>query len=88
MPTRTAVWNKVVAEAASGDDPYRAESLGAFAKGAEFAFAVPSIPEWVESTNLVFPELQAAIVGDKTVKEALDDAHEAVDELMKESGHY
>jgi multiple sugar transport system substrate-binding protein len=88
LPTRTAVWNKVVAEAASGDDPYRAESLGAFAKGAEFAFAVPSIPEWVESTNLVFPELQAAIVGDKTVKEALDDAHEAVDELMKESGHY
>ena len=88
LPTRSAVWEANVAAAQAGDDAFRAEALAAFAAGAEYAFAVPPIPEWGESTNLVFPELQAAIVGDKTVQEALDDAAEAVDELMRESGYY
>ncbi|SMX38217.1 ABC transporter substrate-binding protein [Octadecabacter ascidiaceicola] len=88
LPTRTAVWEANIAAAEAGDDPFRAEALAAFAAGAEYAFAVPAIPEWGESTNLVFPELQAAIVGDKTVEEALNDAAEAVDELMRESGYY
>ena len=88
LPTRTAVWEANVAAAQAGDNAFRAEALAAFAEGAKYAFAVPPIPEWGESTNIVFPELQAAIVGDKTVKEALDDAAEAVDELMRESGYY
>lgn len=88
LPTRTAVWEANVAAAQAGDDAFRAEALAAFAEGAKYAFAVPPIPEWGESTNIVFPELQAAIVGDKSVKEALDDAAEAVDELMRESGYY
>lgn len=88
LPTRSAVWDANVKAAKAGDDAFRAESLAAFAAGAEFAFAVPPIPEWTETTNIVFPELQAAIVGDKTVKEALDDAQAAVDELMRESGYY
>ena len=88
LPTRSAVWEANVAAAKAGDDAFRAESLAAFAEGAKYAFAVPPIPEWGETTNIVFPELQAAIVGDKSVKEALDDAAEAVDELMRESGYY
>jgi len=88
LPTRTAVWEANVAAAQAGDDPFRAEALAAFAEGAKYAFAVPPIPEWGESTNIVFPELQAAIVGDKSVKDALDDAAEAVDELMREAGYY
>lgn len=88
LPTRSAVWEANVAAAKSGDDPFRAEALEAFAAGAEYAFAVPPIPEWGETTNIVFPELQAAILGDKTVEEALNDAAEAVDELMRDSGYY
>ena len=88
LPTRSAVWEANVAEAQAGDDAFRAESLAAFAEGAKFAFAVPPIPEWGETTNLVFPELQAAILGDKTIEEALNDAAAAVDELMRESGYY
>jgi multiple sugar transport system substrate-binding protein len=88
LPTRSAVWDANVAAAQAGDDPFRAEALAAFAEGAKYAFAVPPIPEWGESTNIVFPELQAAIVGDKTVAQALDDAAAAVDELMRESGYY
>ena len=88
LPTRTAVWDANLVAAKNGGDAYKAESLAAFAEGAKFAFAVPKIPEWGETTNLVFPELQAAIVGDKTVKQALDDAAAAVDALMRESGYY
>lgn len=88
LPTRIAVWDANVKAAQVGDDAFRAESLAAFAAGAKFSFAVPSIPEWTETTNIVFPELQAAILRDKTVKEALDDAQAAVDELMRESGYY
>ncbi len=88
LPTRTAVWATNVEAAQNGDDAFRAEALAAFAEGAKHAFAVPPIPEWGESTNIVFPELQAAIVGDKTVEEALNDAAEGVDELMREAGYY
>ncbi|MFY0679558.1 MAG: extracellular solute-binding protein [Thalassovita sp.] len=88
LPTRSAVWEANVAAAKAGDDAFRAEALAAFAQGAEYAFAVPPIPEWGETTNIVFPELQAAIVGDKSVEDALNDAAEAVDELMRESGYY
>jgi multiple sugar transport system substrate-binding protein len=88
LPTRTAVWEANVEAAQAGDDPFRAEALAAFAEGAKYAFAVPPIPEWGETTNIVFPELQAAIVGDKSVEEALNDAYEGVDELMRESGYY
>ncbi|WP_371168165.1 extracellular solute-binding protein [Aliiroseovarius sp. 2305UL8-7] len=88
LPTRSAVWDANVAAAQAGDDAFRAEALAAFAEGAKYAFAVPPIPEWGESTNIVFPELQAAIVGDKSVQEALDDAAASVDELMRESGYY
>lgn len=88
LPTRSAVWEKNIAIAKTGDDPFRVQVLETFAEASKYAFAVPAIPEWIESTNMVFPELQAAIVGDKTVEQALNDAAEAVDELMQESGYY
>jgi multiple sugar transport system substrate-binding protein len=88
LPTRTAVWEANLAAARAGDDAFRAEALAAFAEGAKYSFAVPPIAEWVESTNIVFPELQAAIVGDKTVAEALNDAAAEVDEMMQDAGHY
>jgi len=88
LPTRTAVWEANLSAARAGDDAFRAEALAAFAEGAKYSFAVPPIAEWVESTNIVFPELQAAIVGDKTVEEALNDAAAEVDEMMQDAGHY
>lgn len=86
MPTRTAVWETVVA--AAQDDPYRAEVLSAFQQAATHAFPAPQTPYWSEATNLIFPELQAAILGDKTIDQALEAASEAVDEMMQENGVY
>lgn len=86
LPTRTAVWDYVSEQAKS--DPYRSEVLAAFKETAATAFAVPPTPLWIEATNLIYPELQAAILGDKTVDEALADAADAVDGLMREEGVY
>ncbi|WP_417248286.1 ABC transporter substrate-binding protein [Celeribacter sp.] len=86
LPSRTAVWDYVSEQAA--DDPYRAEVLAAFKETAASAFAVPPTALWIEATNLIYPELQAAILGDKTVDEALEDAAEAIDEMMVEEGVY
>ncbi|MCC9620395.1 sugar ABC transporter substrate-binding protein [Thalassospira sp. MA62] len=86
LPSRTAVWDYISEQAK--DDPYRSEVLEAFKETAATAFAVPPTPLWIESTNLIYPELQAAILGDKTVDEALEDAADAVDELMQEEGVY
>jgi multiple sugar transport system substrate-binding protein len=86
LPTRTAVWDYVIAQAAS--DPYKAEVLAAFQETAKTAFPVPKTPYWIEASNLIYPELQAAILGDKTVDEALQSASDAVDGLMRENGVY
>ncbi len=86
LPTRTAVW-EYVTEQAAGDE-FRSEVLAAFKETAKTAFAVPATPLWIEATNLIYPELQAAILGDMTVDEALEAAAEAVDEMMREEGVY
>lgn len=86
LPSRTAVWD-YVSEQAKGD-LYRSEVLAAFKETAATAFAVPPTPYWIEATNLIYPELQAAILGDKSIDEALADASEAVDDLMQEEGVY
>lgn len=86
LPTRSAVW-EYVTEQAAGDE-FRSEVLAAFKETAKTAFAVPATPLWIEATNLIYPELQAAILGDMTVDEALEAAAEAVDEMMREEGVY
>ncbi|SEC19588.1 sugar ABC transporter substrate-binding protein [Rhodobacter sp. 24-YEA-8] len=86
LPSRTAVWDYIIEQAK--DDPYKSEVLAAFQETALTAFPVPPTPYWIESGNLIFPELQAAILGDKTVDQALEDASNAVDELMQENGVY
>ncbi len=80
------MWDYVLEQAKA--DPYKSEVLAAFQETAKTAFPVPPTPYWIEAGNLIFPELQAAILGDKTVDEALQTASDAVDGLMKENGVY
>jgi multiple sugar transport system substrate-binding protein len=50
------------------------------------AFPVPRTPEWIEISNAVYPELQSAILGDKTSKEALDAAAHKATNILKDAG--
>lgn len=84
LPTRTAVWDWLVEQAKS--DPYRMDVLKAFQASAKHAVPVPRTPEWIEISNAVYPELQAAILGDKTAKEALDDAAAKATEILEYAG--
>lgn len=84
LPTRTAVWEWDIAQAKS--DPYKTEVLQAFQEAAKNAFPVPRTPEWIEISNAVYPELQKAILGDKTSKQALDDAAAKATQILKDAG--
>lgn len=57
-----------------------------FQEAAKNAFPVPSTPSWIEISNAVYPELQAAILGDKTSKEALDSAAQKATQILEDAG--
>ncbi len=84
LPTRTAVWDWDIQQAAS--DPYKKEVLATFQEAAKYAFPVPPLAEWIEISNAVYPELQAAILGDKTSKAALDAAAEKATKILQDDG--
>ncbi|MCF3638806.1 sugar ABC transporter substrate-binding protein [Rhizobium sp. TRM95111] len=84
LPTRSAVWD-INIKAAEGD-AYKTEVLQAFQEAAKHAFPVPQTAEWIEISNAVYPELQAAILGDKTSKEALDAAAEKATGIIEDAG--
>lgn len=84
LPTRDAVWTWVIDQAK--EDPYRKEVLEAFQEAAKGAYPVPQSPSWIEISNAVYPELQAAILGDKTSQQALDDAAAKATEILEDAG--
>jgi len=84
LPTRDAVWTWVIDEAK--DDPYRKEVLEAFQEAAKGAYPVPQTPSWIEISNAVYPELQAAILGDKTPQQALDDGNKKATAILEDAG--
>ena len=53
----------------------------------EDAFTPPLIAEWIEVSNVLWPKLQAAIVGDLSAKDALDQAAADAAKIMKEAGY-
>ncbi|MGV1755395.1 sugar ABC transporter substrate-binding protein [Rhizobium sp. A22-96] len=84
LPTRKAVWEWDIQQAAS--DPYKKEVLSTFQESMKYAFPVPRTPQWIEISNVVYPELQAAILGDKTSKQALDAAAQKATDVLKDAG--
>jgi multiple sugar transport system substrate-binding protein len=89
LPSRAKVWDDIAAYFDGQGNEFMGDVFRTFKLSmAEDAFTPPLIPEWPEFTNILFPELQAAIVGDKTAKQALDDAARATDQLMRDSGYY
>jgi len=49
---------------------------------------VPLIPEWATVDQIIAEELSKAFIGQKTPKEALDDAARKVESFMREAGYY
>jgi multiple sugar transport system substrate-binding protein len=88
LPTRTQVWVDAIAEFEAAGNTFSAETMKTFqASMAEDAFTPPLIPEWIEVSNVLWPKLQAAMVGDMTSADALNAAQAEAAEIMKDAGY-
>ena len=88
LPTRAKVWTDVIAEFEASGNTFSADVMKTFQQSmSEDAFTPPLIPEWIEVSNVLWPKLQAAIVGDMTAKEALDAAQVDAAAIMQDAGY-
>lgn len=88
LPTRTKVWDDVIAEFQSKGDTFMVDVFKVFGESMrEYAFTPPLIPEWGEISNALWPQLQAAILGDKTTEDALNEAADEVNQIMEDAGY-
>ena len=88
LPTRTQVWEDAKAEFAAAGNDFLVEVFETYAQSmAEAAFTPPLIAPWIEVSNEIWPQLQAAILGEKSPQEALDEAADAAREIMEDAGY-
>ncbi|MGL6211576.1 MAG: extracellular solute-binding protein, partial [Paracoccaceae bacterium] len=88
LPTRSKVWVDAIAEFDAAGNTFNSEVMKTFQVSmAEDAFTPPLIPEWIEVSNVLWPKIQAAIVGDMTAQEALDAGAAEAAEIMKDAGY-
>ena len=86
LPTRTKAFTDVVEEFKKSDTPYMADMFAVWGESLADARTPPLVPQWIEVSNVIWPELQAAIVGQKTAQEALDTAARKATEIMEDAG--
>ena len=76
------------AEFEAAGNPFMVEVFNTYSQSmAEDAFTPPLIEPWIEVSNVLWPKLQAAIVGDMTAKEALDAAQADAAAIMQDAGY-
>jgi multiple sugar transport system substrate-binding protein len=89
IPARLDAQKDALAEFKAKNDTYMAEIFTTFSAAMrDESYTPPLIPEWIEASNLIWPQLQKAIVGDKSSQQALDDAAKAVEAMMDDAGYY
>lgn len=88
LPTRGSVWDAAIAEFNAGGNDFMVNVFETYAQSmAEDAFTPPLIAEWIEVSNEIWPRLQAAILGEMTAQEALDEAADAALMIMEDAGY-
>lgn len=88
LPTRSQVWVDAIAEFEAAGNTFSAEVMKTFQLSmAEDAFTPPLIAEWIEVSNVLWPKLQAAMIGDMTAQAALDEAQADAAVIMKDAGY-
>ena len=89
LVARNSVWDTIIEEAAAGDDPLAVKRLElAKLQAAEDFRTPPLVAQWLPSSDIVYPIVQAIILGDKDPKAGLDEAADAVEKMMSEAGYY
>ncbi|TPW27494.1 sugar ABC transporter substrate-binding protein [Martelella alba] len=88
LPTRTATYPAVITWFNENGKQNLAQMFEVWQQSLADARTPPLIPEWIEVSNVLWPQLQAAIVGEKTAQEALDDAAKQATQIMEDAGYY
>jgi len=86
MPTRTDVFPKVVQWFKDNNKPALAEMYPIWEKSLDEARTPPLIPQWIDVSNVIWPQLQAAELGQISVKDALDKAAADATQIMQDAG--
>ncbi len=86
LPTRTQTFVDVVKYFADNNKPALAEMFPIWQASLANANTPPLIPQWIEVSNVIWPAVQAAIVGDKEPQVALDEAAAAATVIMQDAG--
>lgn len=86
IPSRTDAQQAVVKEFQDKHDAFMANAINVFSTAArQDAFTPPRIQQWDEISNALWPELQKALIGDKSSQQALDDAAKKVSDIMQDA---
>lgn len=86
---RQSVWDKIIAEAETSEDPLAKKRLELALLQAQEDFKTPPlIAEWLPMSNVLYPILQQIILGDVDAQAGLDDAAQQVRDLMAKAGYY
>ena len=86
LPTRTATFDAAIKYFNENGKTALAEMFPIFQASLAEARTPPLIPQWIEVSNVLWPQLQAAIVGEKTPQEALDQAAADATTIMQDAG--
>ena len=70
----------------ANNKPALAEMFPIWQKSLDEARTPPLIPQWIEVSNVIWPNIQAAIIGEKTPQQALDDAAAQATTIMQDAG--
>jgi multiple sugar transport system substrate-binding protein len=86
LPTRSATFDEVVKYFNENGKTALAEMFPIWQASLAEARTPPLIPQWIEVSNVLWPQLQAAIVGEKTPQEALDKAAADARIILEDAG--
>ena len=89
LPVRDDVWDRIIADAEMAENPLDKERLVlAQLQISEDFRTPPLIAEWIPFSNLLYPKLQAIMLGDISAQEGLDQGAAETRELMADAGYY
>ena len=89
LVSRQSVWDKIIAEAETSEDPLAKKRLELALLQAQEDFKTPPlIAEWLPLSNIMYPIVQQIILGDTEAQAGLDQAAEQVREMMVGAGYY
>lgn len=69
-------------KSAAGHEKYDDPSIQPFLDSLNYAQAAPPIPQWTQIRQILYSKLQFAMIGEKTVEQAMEEAAQEIDELL------